>query len=158
MGTRARYNTEQRRLVEDELRRHADAYQTVDEVLASLHAAGSAIGRTTVYRTLERMAEEGGVAKVVGTRGGSAYYKRVDADTPAQGQLLCLECGRVFPLDCSMLDHFADHVREHHGFVIDQRRTVICGTCEDCRRRMRKAPEGNGTDGHECTIAEAAER
>lgn len=146
MGKRAEYNTEQRRLVMEHLDQSADRYQTVDELLEGLRAQGSTIGRTTVYRTVEKLAAEGLVAKVMGPRGSSAYYKRVDetASEP-QGQLLCLECGRAFPLDCSMLQSFSDHVREHHGFEVDQRRTVICGVCEDCRRSKGEIPEGNVT-------------
>ena len=146
MGKRTGYNTEQKRLVMECLDASADRYQTVDDILGALHARGSSIGRTTVYRTVEKLAAEGLVAKVVGARGSSASYKRLpDQQGAPQGQLLCLSCGRAFPLDCSMLQSFSDHVREHHGFVVDQRRTVICGTCADCRRAKGETPEGNGT-------------
>lgn len=147
MGKRASYNTEQRRLVMARMDACTGRYQTVDEVFEGLRDAGHAIGRTTVYRTLERLVDEGSVSKVIGTRGNSAFYRRLDASPEPQGQLLCVRCGRVFPLDCSMLSSFADHVREHHGFVIDQRRTVLCGTCDDCRRAEEGPPkEGDGTD------------
>lgn len=147
MGKRAGYNTEQKRLVMECLDAGADKYQTVDDILEALHAEGSSIGRTTVYRTVEKLTAEGLVAKVVGVRGSSASYKRLPEESSApQGQLLCLSCGRAFPLDCSMLQSFSDHVREHHGFVVDQRRTVICGTCEECRRTKVEVPERDSTD------------
>lgn len=158
MGRKAEYNTEQKRLVMECLDASSDRYQTVDDIFGSLRANGSAIGRTTVYRTVEKLAAEGLVAKVVGARGSSASYKRLSGeDSTPQGQLLCLSCGRAFPLDCSMLQTFSDHVREHHGFVVDQRRTVICGTCEDCRRAKGEIPEGNAIhDGqtHSCLHSE----
>lgn len=140
------YHTEQRKLVERCLDANTDRYLTVDEVYETLREGGENIGRTTVYRTLERLAGTGSVSKVVGAPGSSALYKRLtDQD---QGQLLCLECGRVFPLDCSMLSSFADHVREHHGFAIDQRRTVICGVCDECRRSDEESPERNVHEHH----------
>lgn len=149
MGKRAEYNTEQRRLVIACLDQNADRYQTVDELLSQLRSEGHGIGRTTIYRTVEKLSSEGLVAKVIGPRGSSSYYKRISQDTKEpQGQLLCLECGRAFPLDCSMLQAFSDHVREHHGFEVDQHRTVICGTCEDCRRAQGKIPEGTSTHEH----------
>lgn len=148
MGKRAEYRTEQRMLVIASMDASTDRYQTVDEVFEGLRAGGSTIGRTTVYRTLEKLVAEGLVSKVAGTRGGSAYYKRIDATSAEpQGQLLCLSCGRAFPLDCSMLQGFADHIREHHGFGVDTNRTVLCGTCEDCRRSRGEIPEGNDDDG-----------
>ena len=143
------YKTEQRQLVATCLEQNADRYQTVDEILGILRSQGSNIGRTTVYRTLERLSQEGQVTKVVGAPGTSAFYRLATRDGQGQGQLLCLECGRVFPLDCSMLASFADHVLEHHGFAIDQRQTVICGVCEDCRRSEEESSEGAGHDGHE---------
>lgn len=148
MGKRAEYSTEQRRLVMSHMNAHADRYQTIDEVFDGLHGCGARIGRTTVYRALEKLVDEGLVSKVAAARGASASYRRIDtaADKP-QGQLLCLDCGRAFPLDCSMLQGFADHVREHHGFVIDQSRTVLCGICEDCRHAEDGVPEGK--DGHD---------
>lgn len=153
MGKRAGYNTEQRRQVIECLDKAADRYQTVDDILAALRDEGSSIGRTTVYRTVEKLVADGEVAKVTGVRGSSACYKRLPMQgAHAQGQLLCVRCGRAFPLDCSMLQSFSDHIREHHGFVVDQRRTVICGVCEDCRRAEGEVPEGNDShDQHDRT-------
>lgn len=152
---RAGYNTEQRRLVLEAMGSCADRYQTVDEVFESLRANGHAIGRTTVYRALEKLAADGSVSKVSGTRGASAGYRLVGENDPS-GQLFCLKCGRAFPLDCSMLESFADHVRAHHGFVIDQRRTVLCGICEMCRRAAGEAPERDA-EHVEHTVSEDAE-
>ncbi len=143
------YKTEQRQLVATCLEQNADRYQTVDEILGILRSQGSNIGRTTVYRTLERLSQEGQVTKVVGAPGSSAFYRLATPDDAEQGQLLCLGCGRVFPLDCSMLASFADHVLEHHGFELDSRRTVLCGECADCRRSEEENSEGTEHDGHE---------
>ena len=148
-GKRASYRTEQRRLVVACLDANADRYQTVDEIFGALHAQGANVGRTTVYRTLEKLAAEGAVSKVVGAPGTSAFYRRMTTDDPDQGQLLCLECGRVLPLDCSMLASFADHILAHHGFALDSRRTVLCGVCADCRKRDSESPERNSDDHHE---------
>lgn len=146
---RASYNTEQRHQVIECLDANTGRYQTVDEIFSLLRSQGANVGRTTVYRTLEKLAAEGSVSKVVGAPGSSAFYRKVTTDDPEQGQLLCLECGRVFPLDCSMLKDFSNHVLEHHGFALDSRRTVLCGVCEDCRRSDEETSERNAHDHHE---------
>lgn len=139
--TRRAYSTRQRELVLALMAAHDDAYLTVDEACELLGRGGEAVGRTTVYRTLERLAADGRVVKVSGNRGEAAQYRAlgVSAGTIGEsaradhGQLRCERCGRAFPLDCEMLGAFSAHVLEHHGFSIDQRRTVIYGLCAACR-------------------------
>lgn len=141
MGTRT-YRTGQRRQVLAYLERTSDRYQTVDQIFEGIHATDAKVGRTTVYRTLERLTHEGAVAKVTAIRGNAAAYRLLDDETARHGQLLCTHCGRVLPLGCSMLQPFAEHVRDHHGFAIDQTRTVIYGVCEECQRAEEMPRDG----------------
>ena len=147
MAERGRYNTKQRQLVMACMAAHQDAFLTVDDVCDRLREGDRAVGRTTVYRTLEALAQEGTLSKVVSARGAAARYKLLpqapEADASAQGQLCCLACGRAIPLSCEMLGSFATHVRRDHGFVIDGRRTVLYGYCQDC---LAKDPSLAGAD------------
>ncbi|VWL95889.1 Zinc uptake regulation protein [Collinsella sp. AK_207A] len=147
--TRQRYNTRQRGVISALMGSCSDRYLSVDEVCELLRARGEAVGRTTVYRTLERLAAEGCVAKVSGIRGEAAQYRGVpvadDADAVGpMGQLRCERCGRAFPLDCDMLQSFVHHVSHEHGFLVDQRRTVIYGVCAACQAAEVAAAEGEG--------------
>ncbi|MGI6755463.1 MAG: Fur family transcriptional regulator [Atopobiaceae bacterium] len=136
------YSTEQRRLVMAYLKETTDRYQTVDQILEGMHRQDLNVGRTTIYRMLERLVQEGVVAKVTAVQSHSACYRLLDSTAESTGQLLCLHCGRVLPLECHMIQEFADHVSQHHGFEIDQAKTVIFGICEDCQR-AGEVPEGN---------------
>ncbi len=133
MPRKSHYQTKQKSLVLACMEEHANAYLSVDEACAALHAAGENVGRTTVYRILEASVADGSMAKVAGARGDAARYRSRGSAAASQGQLSCLICGRAYPLDCSMLQNFADHVESHHGFVIDQARTVLYGLCDSCR-------------------------
>ncbi len=130
---RGAYRTKQRALIEACLRRNADRYLSVDEVVDELRGAGETVGRTTVYRNLEALTGDSAVRKATVPGGGEARY-RLAPDEPS-GQLVCLSCGRALPLDCHMLGEFAAHVRSHHGFAIDASRTVLYGVCDACARR-----------------------
>ena len=130
---RSTYNTRQRQQVKDCLARHSDSFLTVDGLCSRLAEEGTQVGRTTVYRTLESLAAEDEATKVAAARGGSARYRLRPMTLSEQGQLSCTRCGKVFPLDCSMLQEFSAHVEEHHGFAIDQRKTVLYGLCASCR-------------------------
>lgn len=124
-----RYKTRQRELVRNYLALNTDRYLSVDDVWSGIAAEGQSVGRTTVYRYLEAMAQEGAALKAT-TPGGEARYRAVDES--ATGTLVCLECGRAFPLDCQMAEDFQEHVFEHHGFRVDATRTVLYGRCSNC--------------------------
>ena len=95
----------------------------------------SGIGRTTVYRGLERLQKEGAVLKVPSVEGAPAQYRFIrDEERKNYGKLVCLECGHTIPLQCGCIDHFVGHVLDEHGFEIDQSRTIFYGYCDSCRR------------------------
>lgn len=143
------YQTEQKRIVLDWLGKHTDSYHTVDEIHRKLIAHNTEIGRTTVYRCLESLAAEHLVSKVSSTRGNAAQYRLIQTYTDAlQGQLLCISCNKAYPLDCTMLESFATHVQAHHGFQIQQDRTVFCGICADCADTFTSPTERKH---HECS-------
>lgn len=128
--TRQRTNkTRQRAAVCTYLSRHAERYLSVDDVWTGIMAAGGSVGRTTVYRGLESMAQDGLVLKAI-MPGGEARYRMAGPD--ASAQLVCLDCGRALSLDCHMATDFSNHVLADHGFRIDTARTVLYGTCAEC--------------------------
>ncbi|QWT17239.1 transcriptional repressor [Collinsella sp. zg1085] len=133
--SRGTYDTKQRKAILAVLDDHADSYMSVDEVMTLLHNHHIDVGRTTVYRTLERLVADGTMVKVADVRGGAAQYCNAVAQPgdAHQGQLRCEACGRVLPLSCSMLESFAGHILDEHGFAVDRRHTVITGTCKSCR-------------------------
>lgn len=132
MAERRTYNTRQRQAVLGFLAAHADRYLSVDEVHEMLHEEGIEVGRTTAWRTLEALTEQGSVAKVVAPGGAESRYRLIDPAHADEGQLVCLRCGRALLLDCDMLVAFRKHVLQDHGFQIDPKRTVLYGLCRSC--------------------------
>lgn len=130
MSARGKYKTRQRVLVASCLEQYADMYMTVDRVVATIEASGEKVGRTTAYRALEAMVEEGAALKAV-IPGGEASYRRSGGSVA--GQLVCLDCGFAASLDCGTAEGFAQHVLDHHGFEVDMARTVFYGRCSKCR-------------------------
>lgn len=104
-------------------------------VYGALRGKEIQIGRTTVYRGLERLQKEGAVLKVPSVEGAPAQYRFIrDEERKNYGKLVCLECGHTIPLQCGCIDHFVGHVLDEHGFEIDQSRTIFYGYCDSCRR------------------------
>ena len=45
----------------------------------------------------------------------------------------CAVCGRLIHLECAMSRDLVAHILEDHGFRIDSKKSVLWGTCEDCK-------------------------
>ncbi len=129
MPQRGSYKTRQREDILACLSNNTQRYLTVDGVYEALRAAGSEIGRTTVYRNLEHLVAKHELLKAISPRGEALY--RLSPEQNA-AQLVCLECGKAFPLACNMVDDFTSHIKAHHGFEVDSHKTVLYGTCPDC--------------------------
>lgn len=135
--TKKSYQTKQRDEVLRCMKSFGDAHFTAADVVSRLHRKGSAIGRATVYRALDRMAEGGELRRYVVDGTTAACYQWVEAPQDVSCHehfhLKCEGCGRLIHVECDELSRIAMHMKEDHGFQIDHTKTVFYGRCEDCR-------------------------
>lgn len=120
-------NTVQRQLILEAVKTlnvHATAEQVVEH-LAKIHPS---IGRATVYRNLNQMAEGGELIKV-GTFYGSTHY---DHNTHEHFHFICTSCKQIFDISGSMSDVIED-VQETEGFEIDSYTVSFDGLCNECK-------------------------
>lgn len=136
MEEKMKYSTRQQKMILECLQEYGDTFYTIDQFMEILRGKEIQIGRTTVYRGLERLQKEGAVLKVPSVEGAPAQYRFIrDEERKNYGKLVCLECGHTIPLQCGCIDHFVGHVLDEHGFEIDQSRTIFYGYCDECRRK-----------------------
>lgn len=110
--------------------------------MALFRCQGLQLGKTTLYRALERLQEEGLVVKIPSVEGQPAQYQYLDEDRQdCYGKLLCLQCGQMIALQCDCMDHFSAHIMEAHGFCLDQERTVLYGLCDRCRTQQTRGEQ-----------------
>ncbi len=134
MSSSNKYNTRQRRLVEDFLCRSGSAHITADALAVALKKDGCDIGRTTVYRTLEKLSEAGRVRKYTAA-GRSACYEYIgSSECEGHYHLKCTCCGSLIHLECEKIADILSHISLEHSFLIDRTKTVFYGLCEGCRR------------------------
>ncbi|MCQ2448626.1 MAG: transcriptional repressor [Clostridia bacterium] len=128
------YKTRQRAAVETVLR-STEAHVTADEIVELLAKSGQAVGRTTVYRCLERLVEEGQVRKYAAASGESACYQYIHAghDCREHFHLKCTACGKLIHIECDHMSELSAHIDGEHGFSVDPLKTVLYGLCKDCR-------------------------
>ena len=79
------------------------------------------------------LVEAGTILKIPSGDGNRALYRYMgEATLPSSGRMVCLDCGRAFPLECSHLEELTRHIQSDHQFEVDTRHTVLYGHCCDC--------------------------
>ena len=127
------YKTKQRAIIEA-LLKNSKGHLTVDDICKKLENSGKNVGRTTVYRTLEKLEKEGIVRKYSAV-GESCCYQYVSKSDECHDHfhLKCESCGRLIHLECEELSSISSHIAEHHGFSVNPFKTVFYGVCEVCK-------------------------
>ena len=100
-----------------------------------ISALSGQIGEATVYRMLSKLSKEGVLQKYVSEAGRGSLYRLNDCkekECPAHFHLRCSDCGRLVHMDCDTLAEISKHLRQEHGFIMDNAKTVLHGRCEKC--------------------------
>ncbi len=128
------YKTRQRSQVLNCLIDNKAKHLTAEEIAVILKQHGAEVGKTTVYRTLEKLVEEGSVRKYLCEEGKSACFQYVDdsGECHLHFHLKCIKCGKLIHLECDYLSDLENHIFEHHKFTVDNTKTVLYGVCGDC--------------------------
>lgn len=124
-------------LVRDVLMKAKGAHMSADDVFGELRRRGEKIGRTTVYRQLDRLVGEGAVHRISGDHAGNCY-SYADENCTEHYHMICTVCGRLSHLSCDHVEELYHHIKSEHGFEIDPSRTVLYGLCAACAREQRK--------------------
>lgn len=140
------YNTKNRAALEEYIAASPGGHMTAEEISRAMKDAGTPMGLATIYRLLDRMVEQGRVARIAPSSGTtSACYKYLGGcpdDRREHHHMLCGECGRIIHVECGEIDALAGHLMDKHNFEMDVTRLVLHGTCGECRDDDNKlAPE-----------------
>lgn len=131
-----RRNTRQRKLVLDAVRGMND-HPTADEIYLAVLQRDPHIGRGTVYRNLNVLADEGEI-RLLKTPGGNRFDWRVSAHS----HVICTSCGAVDDIFLAYNPALDDAAGEMSSFSIDSHYTFFEGLCPQCRARLAKTHNG----------------
>lgn len=120
--------TRQRSAVREHLQSGQD-FQTALQIYDGLRTGGDKIGLTTVYRTLQAMADAGEL-DMLRTADGEAAYRY--CSTGHHHHLVCRSCNRTIELTGPTVERWAKKVAAEHGFVEVQHHLEVSGLCESC--------------------------
>jgi Fur family ferric uptake transcriptional regulator len=124
----AQRKTRQRAAVEEILSDRHD-FRTAQQIHDDLRRHGERIGLTTVYRTLQLMAESGDLDAIRTNEGETAYRR---CSTGHHHHLVCRTCGRTVEVSGPAVERWANAVAEKHGFREISHDLELFGTCNSC--------------------------
>jgi Fur family ferric uptake transcriptional regulator len=131
----ANYHTRQGQSILDYMKSLEGVHVTVNQVVRHFEDTEEAVGQTTVYRHLEKLAADGMIRKYILHDGKSACYQYINGEKNCREHfhLKCESCGALIHVDCDFLNEISRHLLHRHHFKIDLLKTVFYGTCNICR-------------------------
>ena len=109
-------------------------HATADEIYTYVSQDHPRIGRGTIYRNLNILAEEGKIRKVKIPDGPDCF----DHNCTEHHHMRCVCCGRLFDVDLKPLPNLEDLIRDPQGMEFHGYHILFKGVCLDCRRQQEK--------------------
>lgn len=106
-----------------------DDFRSAQQIHGLLRDAGQSVGLSTVYRTLQALADSGDL-DVLKADDETLYRKCSDRH---HHHLVCRECNRTEEVEGPTVERWADRVAAEHGFTGVSHTLEIFGTCGTCR-------------------------
>lgn len=123
-----RRGTRQRRAVRACLDQ-GDTFLSAQQIHDEVRGTGEKVGLSTVYRTLQAMAEAGEV-DVVRTADGEALYRK--CGPRHHHHLVCRSCGLAVEVSGPSVERWAAKAAADHGFVEVTHVVELFGVCAQC--------------------------
>lgn len=128
------YQTRQRNLVLDCIRDSQGRHLTAEDIAEKLQRDGTPVGKSTIYRFLNILAEEGTLKKYYLEEGVSACYQYLKSHETCHEHyhLKCSRCGTLLHAQCQLLDDIEQTILALYHFRIDSSKTILYGQCANC--------------------------
>ena len=120
--------TRQRRAIATVLETFDD-FRSAQEIHALLTQRGEQVGLSTVYRTLQNLADSGAIDSLR-TEAGESIYRR--CSTSHHHHLVCRSCGATVEVEGPAVEKWTRSVAAAHGYSDVSHTLEIFGTCADC--------------------------
>lgn len=126
------YKTEQRKVLLSFFTKNSGEAFSADQILSGLEPEAQ-ISRSSIYRNLDKMVQEGLLRKTLSADGRKALYSYADCRQHCDRiHLQCGKCGRVFHMENPSDEARLKSVLGKSGFRLDEHAAVLPGTCKDC--------------------------
>lgn len=111
---------------------------SAEDIYLSVHKIYPAVGLTTVYRTLDLLAEMGLVFKF-DFGDGRSRYEMIEGTKKHHHHLVCTNCGRIIDYsdfieeEVKLFNQVEDVLSKKHNFEITAHHVQFLGRCSKCK-------------------------
>ena len=106
-------------------------HPTAEDIYMIVKGKDPAVSRSTVYRNLGLLTEDGIIQKISMLIGPDKYdYKRVP-----HNHAICIKCGKVFDFEYDFnLDNLKKSIKDQTGLIVSSEHIAIECICENCKK------------------------
>ena len=106
------------------------AHLTSHEVYEHIRSQLPAVNASTVYRSLERLANAGKISISDMGTGSEVFESLIDG---MHHHLVCQNCGKVITIGHEEVKDFFAAIQQKNKFVIQTNHLILFGVCEQCQ-------------------------
>ncbi len=131
------YHTKTSGLISQFIQTKMDKGFTAAELSAFLEKNGVSVNKTTVYRNLDKMTENGKLTKRKSMVSDAFVYQTSDGDGHCEEHIhfLCNNCGSVIHLSDKKTEHYLKSLSKELGLQINLNQSSLNGLCQKCRNK-----------------------
>ena len=134
----AEYQTQQKTLLLDYMARHAEDTLSMEEVAEGLKSdlGDKAPGKSTVYRLVNRLVEEGTVRRFNADDSRRSLYQIVGGKNCHHHlHMKCTQCGKLVHMNDEQSERIIEQIYGDSSFAVNQEQTTLYGSCAECSKR-----------------------
>ena len=109
-------------------------HPTAEEIYHAVSSRYANIGKGTVYRNLNLLAEVGEIQKISVPDAAD----RFDFNTASHYHLKFSSCDRVYDVDMAYQQDIVSKIRNTNGFLIQRHDIVFQGICPECNEQKKE--------------------
>ena len=131
------YKTKSKQQIMDYITAQQDKHFSAQQVYDYLSGEKTQINLATVYRNLDKLAEDGVLLRYKSMGSNSVMYQYAVEDKDCHNHLhmQCNRCGRIIHLECEFMHEIEEHLMREHDFSLVCEGSVILGICKECKKK-----------------------
>lgn len=133
----AQYQTEQKKILLAYMKAHSEETFTIEELCERLKEEPAVLctpGKSTIYRIMPKLVEEGLVKRLVKEGSRKFLYQMVCGEHCENHlHMKCSVCGKLYHMEDTESEELLLKVMKKHHFRIDEGMTILFGHCEGCQ-------------------------